>query len=929
MKIYTYSVGGRPTLQIEGEDRAHNVLTSQGDYELSAYSPYLKIEVYNPSTEEEGEGTFEVLENYTKNPIYEYDGELNRREYIFYVTLYDKMPLDDEYKNYDKAQVTVKIPAPVISYVAVQDCKERISTSDSPEEYEFASIEGKAIAYIYIKAGVRVEKIEFYASTEGEDFEANDDTYIKAIYPSEDTSSYSQEYYKISVDITSEIDWYQDYYFKFIAYDEIGPSNVVTTYGYICGAEESNSCVTLTCIDFIIDKGAGNGYTTIEENTCFSYFPSEYPIFIDSFLLTDWYTAYYELSAYSKDGTYYREYVIAGNTLGEYANTSVGGTHLEIYNSVIYANVSHKVLGNKVYLLIHVTGPEFEAKMKEGSLTSLSWPSLQERIHEYNLQEEKDQNLENEIKTPYERFLENWEFGRSSVCDVAFNLGTKTAFYAYNEFETFSIYTLNNEEGQEALKDTRILIGCRYKSTSGTYRFVTKLISNPVEQIVSEEYDSSEYNDTNKEIIPTYQYIENKYTFERFTEDYFGEDDASKQVVIPSEWSSDFVGETIYSLIPSEDRNKIFIKFQKIKEDEDGKITYTTLDEQPKFWQSSMQGGNTGFSDKSISYSKVLEKAGVLLAGQFKFIVEHPDTTAPDEEVFYNTAIASSISAITYSQFPTTYAFPARGVRPPQKDYKSKFEGELLTSLSEDIFENGWLMLGRINDQDTSQVKTMSFIVPDEEAQEDAVDRRIRLEFHYRDADTHDTCYWCTSGYGQAETKELDGVTYYAVKFSDIDIPYNNDSQGGWIVYAIDENDNTTPFKVCISNGIITVDHVYKNSNSKYLSDYSKKKKELEAKGSDVSKGIYLSYSYADQNLPLYEPEHTRKLLIVGEWFGLYNLDSYKYCNITYTKVKYGISRDDVFECYIGAKLVGLWMELEPYWNFKNTVEIKGFRKTY
>jgi hypothetical protein len=833
------------------------------------------------------------------------------------------MPLEDEYTNFDQAIVDVTISAPFFQYVAVQDCRERASDSDSPEEYEFESIEGKASVFAYMKAGTSIERIEVYASTEGEDFEPSADNYIKTIYPNANEYNLGQSYNKVQFDITNEIEWYQDYYIKLIPYDNIGPGATYTTYGYICGSTGGDSCLMVKCIDFIVDEGYGGGTSYIEENTVFYKYVNECPYPIDSFYTTDWNTAYYELSASSYYGTYYREYMFVANPYGDYAESSVGGTHLEVFNSVLDMNVRHYIIGKAAALVIDVNGPEYADTRREIEFDACDWGTVQNTIQEYNCQEKKDSDKE-KAKEYYLQYLEDWDNGRKSLIQVWFNIGNKDIFQAYSEITAFSIYSIYNEEGLNALKDTRIAIGYQWQSANGEYVFIPLIFSEPVEQRFSEEYDTSEYNSTYKDIIPTRRIVENRYTFSQYPENFFGEDNADKQVVFRKTVVSGQGGlsSEYFSKVT---KDRYYVYFYRAKPAEDG--SYVRLAEEPKFWYGLM-ANTTTYSNITNTATYPTTNKENLLYGRFKFFYESSFTGEISERIF-NMPIASSIEATTQGQVCTTYAFPARGVRQPQYSYKSKYEGELLDAeKTEYIFDYGWLMIGDVNGEDVSKIKTMSFIVPNEEIQGDIVARRVRLEFHYR-SDDYETCYWSTSGEAQEDTYEVDGITYYGVKFSSIDIPYYKDSKTGWKVYAIEQDDTILPrsFPVCVSNGIITVKHVYNNSNHRYTKDYNDKKKEMLQNGSAIDEIVKLTYSYPD--LPPSEPEHTRNLLIVGEWFGLFSTNESKECNITYNKRKYGVTRPIVTDCFFNANRVGMYMELEPYWTFDNPVKVKGFRKTY
>lgn len=916
LKVFSYSISGRPCIYIEGEDRAHNILTSQGDYQTSVFQPFLQIwRTYGTAEGQYTASSYHIVDEYRTNPVYEFDAELDVRKYRFLIRLYDKMPLEDEYTNFDQAIVDVIISAPYFQYVAVQDCRERISDSDSPEDYDFDSIQGKASVFAYMKAGISIERIEVYASTEGEDFEPSEANYIKTIYPNANEYNFGQSFNKIHFDIVNEIEWYQDYYIKLIPYDNIGPGATYTTYGYICGSTGGDSCLMVKCIDFIVDEGYGGGTSYIEENTVFYKYRTECPYPVDTFYLSDWNTAYYNLSASSYYGTYYREYMFVANPTGDFADSTVGGTHLEVYNSVLNLDVRHYIIGKAAAVIIEVKGPKFWDTRREIEFDGVDWGTVQNTIQEYNSQPHKKDEIEKQ-KDYYLQYLEDWDNGRESLVPVWFNIGNKSIFQAYTEITAFSIYTIYNEEGEKALKDTRIAIGYGYTNPKGELDFVPLIVSEPVEQRFSEEVDESEYDDRYKEIIPTRRIIENRYTFAQYPENFFGEEEADKQVV--------FRKTVTQSTETSVKKDRYYVYFYRAKLAENGSLVQMS---QPKFWYSLMENKATYSNITSTTTNSYpVTDSSNLLYGRFKFLYESSITGEVSERIF-NMPIASSIEGTTQNQFCTTYSFPARGVREPQSSYGAKYEGELLDAeRTEYIFDTGWLMIGDVNGQEVSKIKTMSFVVPNEEIQDDIVARRVRLEFHYR-ADDYETCYWSTSGEAQKDTYIVGDVTYYGVKFSDINIPYYKDSTTGWKVYAIEQDDTILreSFPVCVSNGIVTVKQPTKNSNNKYKTDFYKKRRENAENGeTGITK---LSYSYPD--LPQYEPEHTRQLLIVGEWFGLFSLSEYKECNITYNKRKYGVTRPFVTDCFFDAYRVGMYMELEPYWEFDNPVNVKGFRKTY
>lgn len=344
---YKFSVEGNPVLYVEGKDRSGKKLVKTSDYLASLYSPFLQFYM-----RENEDSPYEEVKEQTIEPKLDIYPE-NQRKFDVLVKLWDKMPLDAEYTNFDEANALINIPSPEISYLIIQDCRRRTSDCGAEVEYDLSPILGEIKVNVYFAAGWRfLQKIEVYGSKDEPNFPIDDEHYIMTYWAFGQSPNH-----QFSI---TQVDPYYDYYFTLIPYDNIGKGIVFRDgYGYMCPQEEDATCMTVRCIDFITGS-RGEKPVTIEQNTAFSVVNSEAPVIFDGFPIALWQTAMYSIQAKSDSGnTYFSEYYLTLNNAGELINNVVGGEHMNMGASPLELKASHYVTSGVCGLLVEVSGEGF------------------------------------------------------------------------------------------------------------------------------------------------------------------------------------------------------------------------------------------------------------------------------------------------------------------------------------------------------------------------------------------------------------------------------------------------------------------------------------------------------------------------------------------------------------------------------------------
>lgn len=345
---YRYSVSGNPVVTVEAKDRSGKELIKSSDYVASLYSPYLQFFM-----RKDEESEFELITDYSINPVFEIYPESEERYFEVLVKIWDKMPFDDDYDHFDEATVIIKIPTPTIGDCVIQDCRRRVrDCTETMDAYDLASITGEvSVSLIFVSGYHNLQRIDVYGSTDSKNFPLDEEHYIKTYW----TSGGQVQSFAIT-----ELEPYFDYYLTFVPYDNMGAGTPYRDgYGYLCPDEEVNPCVSVQCIDFFA-YSEGENTEVIREDTCFHKFTSEQPIDYDLFSTHDWHTAIYNIQATSESGnSHYIEYQLTANDKGDYVDGNVGGQHTEMIASPLELKVRHLVSASQCLMSLEAGGEGF------------------------------------------------------------------------------------------------------------------------------------------------------------------------------------------------------------------------------------------------------------------------------------------------------------------------------------------------------------------------------------------------------------------------------------------------------------------------------------------------------------------------------------------------------------------------------------------
>lgn len=334
-----YTIEGYPLVKVEATDRAKRTLKTETDFYTSIYFPFLQ---YFVKYGDEVQWATERLKS--TDPTFYIDPK--EREIDVRVRIYDKMPQEVEYSKFDEGQIHISIPSPKISKVTIVDCRRReehcgdlggdSSVVPNPDDGSdiYEPIQGEVKMTVHFSQNwTYLSKIEVYASLTSP-VEISDKTYISSYFP----VSVSQ-IHQISL---SNLEPYLDYFITLIPYDNIGEGEAYEgAYGYLCPMGESESCLQAGCVNFLVDA-RGEEAHTIQQSTAFGLIKTEEPIDVDAFDIADWQTVKYLIQAKSTSGsTYYSEYYVTTNYLGNAVGESVGGQHMRMKVSKMLMEAWH------------------------------------------------------------------------------------------------------------------------------------------------------------------------------------------------------------------------------------------------------------------------------------------------------------------------------------------------------------------------------------------------------------------------------------------------------------------------------------------------------------------------------------------------------------------------------------------------------------
>lgn len=352
-----YTIEGYPLVKVEAIDRAKRPLKTEADFYTSIYFPFLQY-----FTKYGDEIAWKTERVKSTDPTFYVDPK--EREIDVRVRLYDKMPQEVNYSKYDEGQIHISIPPPKISKVTIVDCRRREehcgdlgggglepapqgAVISGSEIYE--PIQGEVKMTVHLSQNwVYLSKIEVYASLNSP-VEISESTYICSYFPTS-----INQIHQISI---SNLEPYLDYFITLIPYDNVGQGEPYEdAYGYLCPMGEVESCLQAECVNFLVEA-RGEEMPTIQQSTAFGLAKTEEPIEVDSFEIANWQTVKYLMQGKSTSGaTYYSEYCITANYLGDAVGESVGGQHMSMKVSKMMIEAWHFMNAGSCILMAKAWG---------------------------------------------------------------------------------------------------------------------------------------------------------------------------------------------------------------------------------------------------------------------------------------------------------------------------------------------------------------------------------------------------------------------------------------------------------------------------------------------------------------------------------------------------------------------------------------------